>query len=148
MLKYLRSIPALKDLRLKQLQTLLGHFSYQVKNRGSKLFEQGDKAEHVYIIRSGEVSSYMKLYKDRPSYKDTETKTIHKKPLQAHNQHSEHMTKNRARLVEHIDLGITGQMTPIGIIEAFQFLPDYVTTCVVTSTQAEVIRVNINIFVK
>ena len=58
------------------------------------------------------------------------------------------MTKNSAKTVEHIDLGITGQMTPIGVLEALQKMPDYSTTCEVVSLQAEMIRVRIDFFVK
>ena len=50
--------------------------------------------------------------------------------------------------MEHIDLGITGQMTPIGVIEALHKLPTYTMTCQVTSMTAEMIRVKTDIFVK
>ena len=58
------------------------------------------------------------------------------------------MTKNSQRIVEQIDLGITGQLTPIGVIEAINKLPTYTMTCQVASMSAEMIRVRIDVFVK
>lgn len=50
--------------------------------------------------------------------------------------------------VENIDLGITGRNTPIGVLEALQKLPEYVTTCEVTSMMVTMIRVPISVFMK
>ena len=55
MLKYLRKVNLFKDLRYKQLKALYQQFQYQVRTRGSKLFQQGDKAEYIYVIKNGEV---------------------------------------------------------------------------------------------
>lgn len=81
-------------------------FKYQAKTRGSKLFQQGDKADYVYVIRSGDVRSYYKMMK--PDYKQTDAKKIFDKPGQTNNQQSTLLTKNKNRLFELIDLGITG----------------------------------------
>ena len=58
------------------------------------------------------------------------------------------MVKNIASDIELIDLGITGQNTPIGVLEALQRLPEYVTSCEVTSMLVEMIRVPISVFMK
>lgn len=46
-----------------------------------------------------------------------------------------------------LDLGITGIMMPIGIVEAVQRTPQYLTTCEVSSMNVELIRVKIDTFV-
>ena len=56
------------------------------------------------------------------------------------------MTKNTAKEVEYLDLGIVGIMTPIGAIEAIQKMPEYTMTCEVTSLTAELMRVKIDSF--
>ena len=71
-----------------------------MRTRGSKLFQQGDKAEYIYVIKNGEVRQFLKQYHDRPNFVDTETKEIFKQPWQAASHHSEHMTKNSAKTVE------------------------------------------------
>lgn len=62
MIKYLRRVPLFKQLRFKQLKMLSKEFHYQEKTRGSKLFSQGDKADYVYVVRSGDVRSYIKIF--------------------------------------------------------------------------------------
>ena len=49
-----------------------------MRTRGSKIYEQGDKADYIYVIKSGEVRQTLKTYEDKPNYVDTETKEIFK----------------------------------------------------------------------
>jgi len=58
------------------------------------------------------------------------------------------MTKNSAKNVFCIDLGMTGQNSPIGAIEAIQKLPEYTTTCEVSSTSCELLRFRTDTFIK
>lgn len=58
------------------------------------------------------------------------------------------MTKNQAKDVEYVDLGIVAQALPIGIIEAIHRLPEYTTACEVVSKTAELIKVKIDTFLK
>lgn len=58
------------------------------------------------------------------------------------------MIKNLARVVDEIDLGTVGEMTTIGLVEAVQKIPKYISTCYVVSKTAEMIRVRMDIFMK
>ena len=105
----------------------------EIRTRGSKVYQQGEKVTHLYIIKKGEVKQSLKEYQDKPDYMETDTKEIFKQPWQAKSQHSEHMTTNTAKDVINIDLGIAGKMFLLGIIEASQKLPTYRTSCEVVS---------------
>ena len=58
------------------------------------------------------------------------------------------MTKNQTKDVEYIDLGILGEMVPLGLIEAIQKIPEFCTSVEVVSMQAELIKVRSDAFVK
>ena len=49
--------------------------------------------------------------------------------------------------MQMLDLGVYGIMMPIGIVEAVQRTPNYLTTCEVSSMSVELIRVKIETFV-
>ena len=89
-----------------------------MKIGGSKLYSQGDKADYIYIIRSGEACRSMKQYDERQNFMETETRKILAEPLKAHNEHSVHLVKNQTLNCTEIDLGLVGEMTTIGLIEA------------------------------
>jgi len=76
MLSFLRKVPAFKDLRYKQMKGLISQIQITVKTRGSQLFQQGDKADYIYVIRQGEVRNYLKQFEDKPNFMETETKKI------------------------------------------------------------------------
>ncbi len=80
LLAFLRKAPAFKDLRYKQLKLLQSQFVDEIRTRGSKVYEQGEKVTHLYIIKQGEVAQSLKEYQDKPDYMEIDTKEIFKKP--------------------------------------------------------------------
>ena len=63
------------------LKSLFKIFKHDTFDRGSMLFEQGDQADFLYLIKEGEVHMTLKKFEEKPNFKDVETKKIFSKPL-------------------------------------------------------------------
>ena len=52
----------------------------EVKQRGSKLIQQGEVADFIYIVKKGSVRQYLKQFKDKPNFKEVDAKKIFEHP--------------------------------------------------------------------
>jgi len=61
-INFLKEIEAFKLLNNSRLKALLDQFKPLSKIRGSFLFREGDSADSIYLIRSGEFTITKKVY--------------------------------------------------------------------------------------
>ena len=67
--------------------------------------------------------------------------------MQTNSQYSDHLQKNNIRDAEVIDIGIIGDNTTIGMLEAVRDIHEYTMSCKVISSEAEIIKVKKRAFV-
>ena len=84
----------MKLLSYSQLKAVTEKFKPASRIRFSYLFSQGDPANYVYIVKSGEFIVSYRYYVQKPTFEESATEEIFKAPLTANAHHCEHMKKN------------------------------------------------------
>ena len=76
---------------------MISMFTKLTKQRGSCLFREGQPANTVYIVTSGEFLVYKHLRDEKPSFLDSQAQTILKAPLKAKMVNAVHFSKQSSQ---------------------------------------------------
>jgi CRP-like cAMP-binding protein len=104
-INFLRNIPVLHLLT----RTSLGKMTYYFENksciRDSYLYKEGDIADYVYIVKSGEFQATKRIIHTKA--KEERIEDILENPLKANKNKNNLFARNTMRSVERINVSIT-----------------------------------------
>lgn len=83
----MKTIPIMRLLSYSQLKAITEKFRPVSKIRFSYLFNQGDPANYVYIVKRGEFRVSYRYLVQKPTFEETATEEIFKAPLTANAHH-------------------------------------------------------------
>eukprot|EP00347_Sterkiella_histriomuscorum_P000821 403374386 len=137
-INFLRNIPVFSLLT----RTSLGKMTYYFENksciRDSFLYKEGDQADYVYIIKSGEFEATKRILHTGPKAEKIED--ILENPIKANKHKNNLFSKNILRKIEKINLFILGSGQLIGDEDVGVNNSHYQSTIRCLSQHAELIR--------
>lgn len=101
-INFLRNIPVLSLLTRTSLGKLTYYFEVKVCIRDSIIYKEGDSAEWVFIIKSGELQATKRILHTGPKQENIEE--ILQNPLKANKHMNNLFSKNTMRKIEKINV--------------------------------------------
>lgn len=126
---------------------MIDQFKPVTKIRGSYLFQEGDLANHIYIVVEGEFKVIKKIHREKAAF-DLNAEAIFKDPLKAKRQNSEFDVRNHKTGMDMCTLETVNRNQFLGIEDIVNQNQRYTMSCVCESQKGIAIAMTKHDFLK